>query len=308
MTPKIIQAPRELAKTEVRKLRGLYLGREHYDAVIGGDQDIVVFTAKGRWLLTYSYSPRLAAESNRLLDLYLAIEGDVKGRGSAVFKGAVLPALRKDGTTSRCDRMVDLSGLERSRSVNIGFEAGNGRNPYAHPTKFVRTHPEIVARFQPHIQIVDQEFARVASSAHWDQFEAALRIPDWTYPETSITSWIVNNYWRTAGHLDRRMFGPSVMTAIIGGAIKADSGRLVFPQHRVAVEMRTGALLIANTAGELHGNDQILAVPGKDWWRVTLVGYLRPQLLKCGTRAEEEEKRQRFLRELKEWEARKRSS
>jgi hypothetical protein len=68
--------------------------------------------------------------------------------------------------------------------------------------------------------------------------------------------------------------------------------------------LRTGSLLLANTAQELHGNDEILAVPGEEWWRVTLIGFLRPQLLKCGTRAVEEEKRQRFLEELKERRAR----
>ena len=132
----------------------------------------------------------------------------------------------------------------------------------------------------------------------------ALRIPDWTHPGTSFSSWICNNWWRTAGHYDRRMSGPSVLTSIIGGAIKPDSGRLIFARHRIAVQLRTGSLIIANTAQELHGNEEILAVPDKEWWRITLIGYLRPQLLQCGTRAVEEEKRQRFLEELKERRAR----
>jgi hypothetical protein len=305
MNPRIIQVRHELSHEQAKRFKGLYLDRSHYDTVVGGgEEDIDVITADSRWVLSYRYSPRLAAAAEKYLPAYLKIDGSVKGRGSAVYKDAVLPELRKDGTTSRCERMVSLPGLELARSVNIGYEAGNGRNPYAHPTKFVREHPDVVRFLRRHMRLVDQESARVAPQAQAAQMQLARRIPDWTHPGTSFSSWIYNNWWRTAGHYDRRMFGPSVLTSIIGGAIKPDSGRLIFPRHRVAVQLRTGSLLLANTAQELHGNDEILAVPGEEWWRVTLIGFLRPQLLKCGTRAVEEEKRQRFLEELKERRAR----
>jgi len=76
--------------------------------------------------------------------------------------------------------------------------------------------------------------------------------PDFVIPGTVFTTITVNKNYRTAAHTDpgdlREGFG--VLTAINKGC---RGFWLVFPKYRVAVELNTGDLLLADI-GELHGN------------------------------------------------------
>ena len=58
-------------------------------------------------------------------------------------------------------------------------------------------------------------------------------------------------------------------------------GYLIFPQIRVAVNVRPGDLLLVNNHEVIHGNTPIVCEEGSE--RVSLVVYLREKMLELGS-------------------------
>lgn len=302
MCARVLHLPIELSLREIRAREGQYVTELDYDLVLDRD-DVDVYSATGQWVLTVRHSAELEATAPQFLTMFRQLPGDVKGRGKAVYAGAVVPVPRKDGSISRIHRMQKLEGLEDSVSRMIGYRAPDGKNPYGHPSDYLRDHPEAVDAMLSWFQLMDQAFAAITPQFHAAQLAVAQKIPDWIVPGTSFTGITVNRNWRTALHRDATNYGPSIMTAIVGGQIEPSSGLLVFPRHRVAVKVTTGIVLISNTHLEPHGNMAILGVP-EQFWRLTFIGFLHPRLLNCGSRAAEEAKRLRWIETLKSRRAR----
>lgn len=297
MDPRILMLPIELSMRDVRSREGYYVNDHDCDYVIDRE-DVDVYSASGEWVLSARLSENLLRAAPTYLPLFRDIPGDVTGRGKAVHAGAVLPSLRADGTLSSVRQMPKLDGLESSVSRMVGFRAPDGKNPYAHPSEYLRDHPDRVKAMLPWFHLMDQEFARIAPHFHAAQLAMAERIVEWVLEGTTFSGVTVNRNWRTALHRDAHNFGPAVMTALVEGEMDEGSALLQFPRHRFGVNLTTGVALIANTHIEPHGNTVIWGVTGK-FNRISFVGYLDPRLLKCGTRAEEEIKRLRWLESLK---------
>jgi hypothetical protein len=282
---------------DVRAREGQYVNDDDCDYVIDRE-DVDAYSASGEWVLSVRISEKLLNAAADFMPLFRDIPGDVTGRGKAVHAGAVRPALRADGTVSRIERMPKLAGLEGSVSRMVGFRAPDGKNPYAHPSDYLRDHPDKVKAMLPWFQLMDQEFAWIAPQFHASQLAVAQQIQQWILEGTTFSGVTINRNWRTALHRDANNYGPAVMTAIVQGEMEERSGLLQFPRHRLAVNLTTGVLLIANTHIEPHGNTTIWGVTGQ-FRRISFVGFQNPRLLKCDTRAEEEAKRLHWLEGLK---------
>ena len=102
---------------------------------------------------------------------------------------------------------------------------------------------------------------------------------------TAFTTVTVNKNWRTRAHYDAGDYkqGFGVMTCMRAGRYRG--GQLIFPGFRVAVDMRTGGVCLADVH-ELHGNAPIEGVEGK-YERVSCILYYRAKMIECGTAAEE---------------------
>ena len=203
-----------------------------------------------------------------------------------------IEAFRDEKTATIRMLVQERSDLAR----RIGYEGRNGRNPYCRMTSFTRSHADEVEAMLPFFRLMDQAFERTAPQFHAAQLALAQRIPEWVLRGTSFTGVQVNINWQTALHLDAGNYGPAVMTALTDGWF--DGAVLCFPQHRLGVNLRMGNLMVANTQCEWHGNTSLWGVPS-EFLRISFVGFFRLALLRCGRMADEEERRERFLRTLK---------
>jgi hypothetical protein len=128
--------------------------------------------------------------------------------------------------------------------------------------------------------------------------------PAWVIPGTPFTTITVNNTYPTGVHTDKGDLdaGFSTITCIRRGDYTG--GQLVFPEYRVAVDMRHGDLLMMD-AHDWHGNVMLVCACGKEAngacvdcgaERISLVSYFRTKITECGT-PEEEYRRASIQRE-----------
>lgn len=119
--------------------------------------------------------------------------------------------------------------------------------------------------------------------------------PAWVVPGTPFSTITVNNSYSTGIHTDKGDLaaGFSTITCIRKG--KFTGGRLVFPEFRVAADLRHGDLILMD-AHQWHGNTQLYCGCGNPMngaceacgaQRLSVVAYFREKLAKCGTPAEE---------------------
>jgi hypothetical protein len=96
---------------------------------------------------------------------------------------------------------------------------------------------------------------------------------------TTIT---VNKSFRTAAHRDAGDFQDGMSNLLTLGDGEYTGGYLIFPEYRVAVDVRPGDLLLVNNHEIIHGNTEIkLNFPEAE--RVSLVCYLREKMLDLGS-------------------------
>lgn len=116
------------------------------------------------------------------------------------------------------------------------------------------------------------EFAVIAS--------AADAIPELVIPDTPFTTLTVNRNARTAVHPDDGNLkgGYGVLSAIRAGTYTG--GLLVFPSFRVAVNLGTCDVLIADNRSP-HGNTAFVGTPG-EFDRVSVVAYFHSNNLPPG--------------------------
>ena len=287
-----------LPDPEVDKLAGTRLNCRAFDQLV--DDDTEVFKPDGSLLLVYRRNVipkplckaahqalRRAARTSQnrgqaagrilVTDQFTA---DTRPIGLRVGVVRTRP-LKRDGTlsnTSYAKKEVE-SGI-------IGAFERTSRHPYCRLTAFNLEEPKRFNRALPFIRAVDQVFAREVP----ERYAAQRAIVEQTHPDflihgTAFTTVTVNRNWQTAVHKDAGDYRPGfgVMAALRAGHFKGCY--LVFPKYRVAVDMQTGGLLMADVH-EWHGNTPIVGKPG-EFERVSCVFYYRQKMNRCGSNEEE---------------------
>jgi hypothetical protein len=189
--------------------------------------------------------------------------------------------VRKDGTLSKTNhaRITVNSGIVGS------FDKGP-RFPYCRQTAYTIQHKDKFKKAIPFIEEVDKHFAAIHPDRHRAQMEMVAKThPDWRINRTAFTTITVNKNFRTAIHQDQGDYagGFGVMSVLEAG--KYQGGYLVFPAYRVAVDMRTTDLILADVH-EWHGNTELVGIPGR-YVRMSLVFYYRAEMFQCGSQEEE---------------------
>ena len=97
--------------------------------------------------------------------------------------------------------------------------------------------------------------------------------------DTVFTTLTVNHNFRTAAHLDAGDFGQgfSNLSALGKGW---GGGELILPEYRVAIKLAPGDLLFVANHTAIHGNSEIT---GENPDRMTIVAYLREDMMECGS-------------------------
>lgn len=294
MVERFVAGPR-MSEAEADTLAGTLLDESSYDRLIHEDCDVL--KPDGTPLLVFRRNVlpadpcREAWSHLRKTNLYFPGEnnrGLATGRSDSGRSRAL--RVRKDGTASKTD--VSAVAATEVKSGIIGYFDRYERIPYCRQTAFNLNHPDRFRAVLPFIRSVDAVFARAVPDRHAAQFAVVRRTaPDFVISGTAFTTITVNRNWQTAVHQDKGDYRPGfgVMTVLQAGHY--DGGFLVFPRYRVAVDMRSRDLLMADVH-EWHGNTPIVGVEGK-YERISCVFYYRESMHRCGSAAEEQERAKR---------------
>lgn len=295
---KLIKLNSELPDSEVDKFGGKFLPEGSFDTLISDDCDVL--KPDGEVLLKY----RRSAIPNDLCKVAFPVfreaATETNNRGMAagqtdVFTGIgnrkvgkmsstrVVP-MKRDGTISKTNY-----ALNTVKSGIIGYTDRSPRFPYCRLTAFNLSNQEKFSTVMPFIQFVDGVFKENMPERYKAQMGYVQKTSDDFYIHgTSFTTVTVNKNFRTAVHKDEGDLkeGFGVMSCLRAGEYKG--GYLCFPKYRVAVDMRTGDVLMADVHS-WHGNTEINGRIGQ-FERISLVFYYREGMKSCGS-VEDERKR-----------------
>ena len=246
-----IRIATELDPKWLNSVRGKRLDDRHYTRVIG-DQDVNVVDGRGVTVLALR---KAAVCSEVALDAYPHL----------------LPAVTL--THTRPDAQGDAK------------ELWSGTVGYTHktPRKYTRTRPDSWERLLPLFAGMDAAFRRELPDQYRKLVEADVdpgcRIPGTPFTTGTVNYWDRHHNARMGAHHDKGNLPGSmgVMTVIRGGEYKG--GLLVFPRYRVAVDLGSCDLLIADNT-ELHGNTAVES--NGEWSRVSVVAFVHASNLRDG--------------------------
>lgn len=179
------------------------------------------------------------------------------------------------------------------RSGIAGWFDRYPRIPFGRATGYTRDHYEDFIKSYPFLQRLAKGFADLLPKRFANQMAAAKKIdPQFVIPGTPFTTITVNSTFRTAAHRDAGDFteGMSNLLVLSNGG-DYTGGYLVFPEYRIAVNVRPGDLLLVNNHEIIHGNTPfVLGSPEAE--RLSLVVYLREGMLELGSHAYESAREQ----------------
>jgi len=278
-----IEAPASLPDKQIEALAGQFMDDSHFDLLVSGNT--VVKKPDGTPLLMYQDNALSRRLCNTAYDVFSKVAFHSANRGMA--------AGRVDGHRTRARRLKRDGIPTRTtypaaelRSGIVGFFDRYPRIPFCRMTAFNIDHATEWDRALPFIRAVDRTFAVGAPDRYAAQRKMVNGISrDFTIHGTAFTTLTVNQTFRTALHVDKGDYrqGFGVLSVLEAGSYTG--GYLVFPKYRVAVDMRTGGVLLADVH-EAHGNTEIKGEPGQHV-RLSLVFYARARMTACGSASEE---------------------
>jgi len=300
---KIIHLTEQMPDEDVERLGGTMLESSAYDTVITEDADVykpdgtpLIKFRKGvipveMCLKTFPIWEEAATPTdNRGMAAGAPEVGeDGKIKGIRKEHGILLPMepgstranfLKQDGTVAK------KTVAKTVHSGIVGYMNGNTRFPYCRTTAFTGNEFEKYKQCLPVMQVASEEFRRLmperwaVQHEYWKRTHPAFRIEN-----TVFTTVTCNFNFRTACHQDKGDLkeGFGVMTAMQKGRYKG--GFTIFPKYRIAVDMRTSDILLADVH-EWHSNSEMIGIPGT-YKRISLVFYYREKIAACLSPEEE---------------------
>ncbi|RJQ26107.1 hypothetical protein C4577_04195 [Candidatus Parcubacteria bacterium] len=291
-----------LSDEETEKFKGTFLPEGSWN-ILCDSEDTKVYKPDGTVLLIYlkkvlpadickkawpSLREAWSQSQNRGMaagilppDVKLAHGNRVKHAVPEFITGTRARPLLKDGVT-----VSNTNYAQQVDSGIIGFMDRNARFPYCRQTAFTMKHVEKWKAALPFIKKIDKVFAKYAPERYAAQREIVNKTsPDFVIANTVFTTVTVNRNWQTAVHKDAGDYKPGfgVLSALCAG--KFTGGYYTYPKYKVAVDLRTRDVILADVH-EWHGNSPIIGIGG-EYERISNVFYYRDGMYHCG-RAEEE--------------------
>lgn len=153
------------------------------------------------------------------------------------------------------------------------------RIPYGRATSYTEKNAELFSKSYPFLQTLNKGFKELLPWRWGNQKRAADKLdPRFLVPETVFTTITVNKSFRTACHRDAGDLNDGLSNLLVLGDGQYTGGYLVFPEYRVAVNVRPGDLLLVNNHEIIHGNTEIKLNHEKAE-RISLVCYFREKML-----------------------------
>lgn len=157
------------------------------------------------------------------------------------------------------------------------------RIPYGRATAYTQHCYDKFKRSFPFLQTLNRGFKDLMPWRWNNQKEAADKLDQrFLVPDTVFTTITVNNTFRTAAHRDAGDLNTGLSNLLVlSNDGRFTGGYLIFPEYRIAVNVRPGDLLLVNNHEVIHGNTPIVAEEGSE--RISLVCYFREAMLELGS-------------------------
>ena len=168
------------------------------------------------------------------------------------------------------------------------------RIPFGRATSYTRDNPDKFALSYPFLQSLDRGYRELLPWRWSNQKDAAEKVDEkFIVPGTVFTTITVNKSFRTAAHRDAGDLDSGLSNLLVVGSGDYTGGYLIFPEYRIAVNVRPGDLLLVNNHEIIHGNTEIV-LNRPDAERISLVCYFREKMLELGT-YEYEQTREQYV-------------
>lgn len=194
-----------------------------------------------------------------------------------------LPSENKPEVTKRViqDFISSQQNFNHCYSNVLGAIDRGSRFPYGRLSGTTQRHFHRFKKFSTIYAAADEGF-RTLFPEKWkrvNEIISTVRDPLYSLFGTAFTSITLNFNFRTAFHLDKNNLkgGLAALTVISRGEYKGHY--LVFPQLKLAFDVRDGDLIISDTQTLLHGNTEMVRET-KDAERISLVFYSREGMTK----------------------------
>ena len=169
------------------------------------------------------------------------------------------------------------------------------RIPYLRETSYTENNYEKFKMAFPFLKTLNDAFKHYLPWRWGNQRKAADKIDQrYLVPDTVFTTITVNKTFRTAAHLDAGDLSDGLSNLLVlSNNGDYTGGYLVFPEYRIAVNVRPGDLLLVNNHEIIHGNTPIV-LGSEEAERISLVCYFREGMMFGGVK-EYEDLRKQFI-------------
>ena len=191
--------------------------------------------------------------------------------------------LQKEARWVRDTLISDTSYANTVNSGIAGWFDRYPRIPYGRATSYTQNHYDKFQMAFPFLQSLSRGFEELLPWRYNNQMEAARKLDSrFLVPGTPFTTVTVNKTFRTACHRDAGDFSDGLSNLLVlSNNGNYSGGYLVFPEVRVAVNVRPGDLLLVNNHEVIHGNTPIVT-HDEIAERISLVCYFREKMLELG--------------------------
>ncbi|MGH7744801.1 MAG: hypothetical protein ACREQ5_08305, partial [Candidatus Dormibacteria bacterium] len=181
-----------------------------------------------------------------------------------------------------------ISDTAYANEVDSGISGWFGRYPripYGRATSYTEANPERFVLAYPFLKQLALGFKQLLPERYAAQMACVTKLDSHFYvPGTPFTTITVNKNFRTAAHRDEGDYGQGFSTLSVIAKTKGyNGGYLILPEIDAAVNVRPGDLLLVANHDYIHGNTPILAPDVGELERISLVCYLREDMLKLGS-------------------------
>lgn len=183
------------------------------------------------------------------------------------------PALRRAGSP--------FSGKRRFNTGVIGYNILNG---VCGPTEFTKMHGDLWGLCLPLIWELSDVYERELPEMYKRQRQVTIGMRHFIrgtpFTTATVNRWDDTHDARTRLHIDRQDLpqGFGVLSVINAG--EYSGAELIFPKFRVAVDMRTTDVLLADVH-EYHGNGPIEPQRHSHWERIATICYFKTLMRNC---------------------------
>jgi hypothetical protein len=202
-------------------------------------------------------------------------------------------AMRREEAVLIATKWISTTNYAKSVHSGVaGWYDRYPRIPYGRATAYTEKQPDKFALAYPFLQSLNRGYKDLLPWRWNNQKAAADQLDDrFLVPETVFTTVTVNKSFRTAAHRDAGDLDSGLSNLLVVGSGDYTGGYLIFPEYRVAVNVRPGDLLLVNNHEIIHANTPIV-LNNPQAERISLVCYFREKMLELKSWEYEQLRRQ----------------